>query len=103
MFRVANPFDFLLAKDGVAVFCDVKTVEGKSFPHSKINQDQVTTLLSLHSQQMLSGYVIYFRQCRDVVFFDAKKLALTKTGESLKPQDGIVLGNLGQFDLGLLE
>ena len=97
---VKCPFDFVFAKNGLAVFCDAKTTEGKTFPQSKINKNQLEKLLSLHDQKMIAGYVVYFRETRTVRFFSAKEMSEVKPGDSLKEEKGILLGGIGNIDLG---
>ena len=91
LIRVQTPFDFVLIKTGLSVFLDSKTTAGKTFPHSLIKHHQLENLLEA-SKAGPAGYLVYFEALDQIVFYSAIKLYGLKKGESLKPEDGILLG-----------
>lgn len=92
LIRVKSPFDFLATKNGKAIFCDTKTCEGKTFPHSKINQLQIKELLRIAKNGFLAGYVINFRETDTYSFISAEILSQLKKGKSVKASDYLDLG-----------
>lgn len=98
---VKAPFDYAIAGilNGlpVAAYIDTKTVAGKSFPKSNIDDNQIDNLVNFERMGHPSGYLIYFREVQKIVFVSA---ALIKEKNSvIKPQDGKELGDLFDFDL----
>jgi penicillin-binding protein-related factor A (putative recombinase) len=92
LIRVKSPFDFMTAKESVAIFCDVKSTATKSFAYSLINQFQVKELLDISKNKFIAGYVVHFRSLNTWVFISAEKLAKARPGQSIKPKDCINLG-----------
>lgn len=98
--RVKTPFDYILARKGQpCAFFDAKTVAGKSFSYSAINQDQVQWLRLLKHQGMCAGYVVWFRGVDRVVWYDVDQLRRLQPRESLLPSDGVQLGGAIRMDL----
>lgn len=94
MVRVRTAFDFVMTKpNNQAVFLDMKTVQSKTFSSSKITEHQVEALMKLHNQGYKAGYVVNYSELNTTVFYTAKQLYLLHKGTSLKPQDGIALGD----------
>lgn len=91
LLRVQTPFDFILIGHQQAIFLDTKTTQDKSFSHSKIKHHQLINLLEA-SKAGPAGYLVLFETLRLVVFFSAQKLQSIQARQSLKPQDGLVLG-----------
>lgn len=89
--------DFIIIKDGLAAFVDTKTTADGVFKASAINKDQLEHLIGV-GDQCPAGYVVYFRQFDKVIFFSWKVLMLTAANTSLKPDRGILLGGLMNFD-----
>jgi penicillin-binding protein-related factor A (putative recombinase) len=93
MIRVATPFDFVFLKKGRAIFADAKTTKGKTFSHSMITHHQMVHLIECEREDFKAGYIVNFTEIKKTVFFTATQLINTKKGESLKPEDGILIGD----------
>jgi penicillin-binding protein-related factor A (putative recombinase) len=94
-----SPFDFIVAKRGLSACIDTKTIDSGNFSYSMIKLHQVISLINLHDELIPSGYLVWFRDIDQMVFFDAKKLYHLKRRESLKPEDGLMLGTKGNFSV----
>lgn len=90
--RVRTPFDYIVGHQDKVAFIDVKTIMEERFSYSKITQHQVQSL-SVLGRHARSGYVVFFRTSGEFVFFTWVQLASLQRGESLKPADGVSLGN----------
>jgi penicillin-binding protein-related factor A (putative recombinase) len=88
-----TPFDFVMCRDGIAVFFDAKSTSAKTFAASAIQLHQLYHLARVENAGFRSGYVVYFQETDEVVFFSASQLAKLKRGDSLKPDDGLQLGS----------
>lgn len=97
--RTTTPFDFLLTKKGKSACIDCKTVDSGNFSHSMLTQHQVHSLLSIHDSDVTAGYVVWFRDTNQVVFYSADKLYHLKARQSLKTEDGTLLGDHNNFSL----
>lgn len=97
--KVNTPFDFVIAKNGKSANIDTKTIESGNFSYSMIKMHQVVSLLNFYDNKIPSGYLVWFRDVNQMIFFDAKKLYHLKRRESLKPSDGINLGSSSKFSL----
>lgn len=91
--KMKSPFDFVVAKDGLACVLDCKTLEADTFPFSAIKRHQLKSLYEC-SRHIPSGYVVWFRVSDQVCFFPSELLLALKPRQSLRPQDGFLLGNL---------
>lgn len=91
--RVRSPFDFVFLKKGFAIFCDAKTTLAKSYSFSDLTIHQVKTLLDIHTNEFTAGYVINFTELNKTVFFDGPTIASVELRSSLKPEDGILVGD----------
>lgn len=98
LIAVRTPFDFILSHDGKAAFIDTKHTTLKNFPYSAIKGHQLRALLELEEQGHPSGYVIFFKEHRRIVFIPASVLGSIKRGESLSYDHGIDLGPDFHFD-----
>lgn len=85
--RTKTPFDFLAHKSGECIYFDAKTTQGKTFPYSLVNHDQVKHLLRLQESGFRAGYIIEYREAAEIVFASAKTLLNLVPGKSLKPSD----------------
>ena len=92
------PFDFMICRDGKSAAIDAKTVQGKTFEYSMITRHQLESLSEV-GPHIPSGYVVWFREIDKVVFFDYLKLISVASRTSLKPEDGIMLGTIGNARL----
>lgn len=97
--RIATPYDFVLVKGGLGVaFFDAKSVAGASFCYSAIAPHQLEALLRVEAQGYPAGYVVYHRAADMVCFYSAKQLRALRRGESLRAEQGRLLGGLLSFD-----
>ena len=96
-----SPFDFLITHEGRSACVDTKTTMGKTFAHSMVVTHQLKWL-QFTGPSIPSGYVIWFREPNQVVFFDHLILGNLKKGQSLKPADGVLLGPIENFKPGII-
>ena len=99
--RVQSPFDFLIARDGLAAVLDTKTVDAESFKFSDIVEHQLKSLLSV-GHSLNAGYLVWFRPLNLVVWYSCFRLAKVQPNTSLKPEDGLALGAVEEFDCGMI-
>lgn len=97
--RVPTPFDFLLTKAGYTACIDCKTVESGNFSYSMLNEFQVRSLIGIYRSSISAGYIVWFRAPDKVIFFRASQLAALEPRESLKHEEGIMLGSSNDFSL----
>lgn len=94
LIRVKSPFDFLLAKRGCGNLCiDTKTLFEETFKFSEIREHQVDALLAMEIEGVPAGYLVWFRPINRIIFFHASVLARAQPNTSLKPADGIDIGD----------
>lgn len=84
---VKTPFDFMMFKNGKAVFFDAKSTDGVTFPYSMLNQNQVKSLAQIAKHDFKCGYLVKFDGI-GFYWFPIEKLLGLKRRESLKPLDG---------------
>ena len=102
LMRVKSPFDFVFYKQSQAIFCDVKTTDQTNFPKSKIKSHQLAELLDLEKQGFHAGYIVRFAKINWCVWFSAIKLAQCQHRGSMKPLDGLRIGNSFEINPGLI-
>lgn len=102
MIRVRTDFDFVFVKAEKVVFTDSKTTKLNSFTYSMITDHQVNKLKELEGHGHKAGYIVIFSSLKKIVFFGGTQLWCLRRGESLKPSDGILLGNTMCFRLNRL-
>jgi len=103
LMRVRTPFDFIFVKSRKETFfADTKTTEGKSFSHSQITPHQLDELLKIELNGGIAGYIVYFRETNEIVWFSSSKLNSISRGESLKPEEGVLLGSRFSIRFGAL-
>ena len=96
---VKTPFDFMMFKNGRAIFFDAKSTDGNTFPHSKLEEHQVKSLAQIASHGFKCGYLVKFVGI-GFTWFPVEKLLKLNPRESLKPIDGISLvTEAGSFTL----
>lgn len=100
--RVRTPFDFIFVKNGKSVYFDAKTIESGNFCYSDLKSHQVNSLYNLEMQNVVAGYVIYYRDINQVIFYKASILRALKQRDSLKLDQGLYLGKEQEIDLNLL-
>jgi penicillin-binding protein-related factor A (putative recombinase) len=101
--RVKTPFDFIIMKSKKeTLFADAKTTEGNTFSHSKITPHQLAELLKIEAIGGTAGYIVFFRQSSEVVWFSAGTLKRLLPGASLKALEGETLGSFHSFGFNRL-
>ena len=93
LLRVATAFDFVLIKGPRVLFIDSKTTKSKTFSFSAITDHQVRILRDIELHGHASGYVVNFTAHKKTVFFCGSQLWALRAGASLKPDDGIHIGD----------
>lgn len=96
---VKTPFDFVLARQGIAAFIDTKSTSEGTFKHDRITPHQLTALVELESQGFKAGYIVWFRKPNVVVFYSASLLLALRRGSGLRVENGISLGPVERIDL----
>ncbi len=98
---VRSQFDFVLACKGQCAFIDAKVTKNSTFSHSMMVPHQLYWLDLMRQQDMIAGYVIAFERETDakVSFMSVELLKSVQKRQSLRPEDGIVLGNMYEFSL----
>ena len=95
------PFDFAIAGilNGfpIAAYIDCKSINAYKYGKSLIDWAQVNDLLRFEEVGHPAGYLIYFRKAQKIVFFKASYIL--KIQGDLKLEEGLVLGDLFDFDL----
>ena len=98
-----SPFDFIIAKNGKAVFFDAKSLDATTFTRSACKPHQIDSLAGFEMSGLTSGFIVWLRQSNEVVFFRASQLKALPPRCSLKSSDGILLGSIETLTLeGLL-
>lgn len=92
LIRVQTPFDFVFIKKEKVIFCDSKTTKNKTFTFSSITNHQLKELLICESHGHKSGYIVNFTEYKKTVFFSATQLNNLQKNNSLRPSDGILVG-----------
>lgn len=92
LIRVKSPFDFVFVRKQKAIFCDVKTTKQKSFAFSKLTDHQIKLLKEIQLEGFVSGYIVNFTEINNTVFFNGFQISDQGMNGSLKPDDGILIG-----------
>lgn len=99
--RVKTPFDFVFVKSPEqTIYADAKTTSSKTFNYAAITEHQIYILNKLEKKGVKSGYIIYFREIDKIIFFSSEQLKSLAPRESLKPENGILLGSRFGLRLG---
>ena len=104
LIRVYTPFDFVFARRGQCIFADAKHCSDDNFSYSRITRHQAVNLKDLEDQGFPSGYIVCFSKESDWTraetrFFTATQLVSIDKRESLKRQQGILIGERGRIFL----
>lgn len=99
---VTTPFDFVFTKGGRSIFGDAKTTNEKNWSYSKTTPHQLYWLRRIEVSGNIAGYVVNFREQNQTVFFTAGQLSGLRPRQSLKPDDGILIGNNQDINLDLV-
>lgn len=96
---VKMPFDMIVSCVGKAGFFDAKSVSDQNFPFSMITSHQVEFMLDLEADGHKAGYIVHFKESNNVIFFTATQLNSLKRRQSLKQDEGVLLGTWFQLNL----
>jgi hypothetical protein len=97
---VKTPFDFVLFNQSHSVYLDAKTVVDNAFSYSKIDDNQLKWLSHVERFEHVAGYLVNFSELNKTVFFSAKQLSSLRPRQSLKPDNGLLLGDNQRINLG---
>lgn len=100
--KVPTPFDFILFKNAKTICLDTKTIEDGQFSYSEIKQHQADSLMLAFDSGVNAGYLIYYRDKNEVIFFNAKQLKELRPRSSLKKAEGLLIGDNQSMNLDLL-
>lgn len=101
--RVKTPYDFIFIKSRTETFfADAKATAGRTFSHSKIVPHQLEELLKIEQKGGVAGYIVFFRQTSEIVWFSASTLNSISARESLTTSKGVLLGTLFNLRFGVL-
>lgn len=96
---IRTPFDYIILKNGSAVFFDAKSLSNSALSHSKIKPHQMDKLVDIEKQKFISGYIVHFVEENKIEFFISSKLKNLRPRNSLYVGDGVELGNKEDFSL----
>lgn len=99
MIRVLTPCDFILWHELGAAAIDVKSTSKSTFSYTDTTTHQLTDLLKVEFLGFMAGYVIHFRELNKISFISARRLTRLKARESVRPEDGILLGSMNNLSL----
>ena len=89
--------DFLVGKGGKTILFDAKRTEKPQFSFSEVNKSphQIKDLFRFKTEGgcFKAGMVVLFKKEDKVCFFDIQKLWELEPETSLRPEDGIILGD----------
>jgi hypothetical protein len=92
----------LIRKDGKICFIDCKSFATPRLLRSQLNPFQVTRAHKYNMWQVPSGLVVLFDKLEQVVFYTGLQLSRMAKGDSLAPEDGILLGSPLTMNLDLI-
>lgn len=67
---------------------------------SQLNPHQVGLAFQYNNWNVRAGFVVWFREVNQVVFYSGQTIVAKGSGSSFGIEDGILLGNVPNFDLG---
>lgn len=105
MLPVATPCDrILMYPEGHTIFVDCKSFgEAKNLTRSMLTEHQVTSLKLFSDYGVVSGYIVFFRSIKKIVYFSADQLWDIFSGKgSCSPADGLDLGTWDDMRLDRL-
>lgn len=97
--RTTTPFDFLLSHNGLTACIDCKTIDSGNFSHSMLTPHQVESLIKIYNSKVSAGYLIWYRDTDQIIYFGAIHLYQLKPRQSLNIEDGIMCGTSKSFSL----
>lgn len=98
--RVKTPWDWVASFLGTAALIDTKTTQEKTFPHSKIDENQVKAMLPHCCALVPAGYVIELKGSDAVIFVSANVLStrIYRVGSISANDPGVLyLGTCAKF------
>jgi penicillin-binding protein-related factor A (putative recombinase) len=99
LLRIRTPFDYCLFYKTQGIVVDAKTTDTNTFTYSQVIDHQVVSLLDAARNTLNAGYIVWHRSIDTVAFYTAKQLYTLKHRQSLTPDQGIKLGNSGNFNI----
>lgn len=95
-----SDLDFkLVTPKGVIGYFDCKTFAEDYFTYADIDEDQLERAALYRDLKVPSGFVVFFRQSNEVVFFTARAITLKGPRNRFTSSDGRFLGTYEDFDL----
>lgn len=92
--------DFNLADtDGEHGFFDCKCFAHDHFVYSQIDTSQLDQALLWNEWNVPAGFVVFFRQTQEVVYFSGYEIARAGPGSRFSRDEGLVLGRWDRFNL----
>lgn len=102
LFPAKSGFDYVLIKKGSSVFIDAKSFDQKRITCSMITPHQVHEMAAIQRAGALAGYLCWLRDINRVVFHEASRLVMIRSGDGIEPEEGLCLGSGEAFDLNKL-
>lgn len=100
---VRSNLDWTLIKKGKpAAVCDQKSFAGRRFGRSMLEPHQIALAKRYNDFGAVSGFIVLLREINAVVFYSAELISATDTRQGWGVEDGVVLGRLQAFDVGLI-
>lgn len=66
--RTKSPFDYLLIKDGVAIFMDAKRTKGPNVPKNLFSQHQIDWFKKINHRGFLAGFIVHVESTDDLLW-----------------------------------
>jgi hypothetical protein len=97
---IPGELDFKIAnQQGRIGYFDCKTYHDSHFVYSALDSDQVKRAVTYNHYCIPSGFIVWFRQINQVVFYSGHAIARKGPGSRFEPSDGQSLGPFENFDL----
>lgn len=101
-----QPFDYIVVYGDKIIFLDCKSTSFKTVPKSsKMLKDHQIKNLKILNDAAVAGFLFFFENetsLGKVIFFNVDQVINLQRGSSLKPDDGVYLGDITNFDLRIL-
>ena len=91
---VKQPCDWILAWNNKMALIDTKTLGYGNFTASHVNHNQVDKMAVMSQFGVIGGFITWFRDKNKLSFFSVDQLHNLEPESSLKPEDGIDLGQI---------
>jgi penicillin-binding protein-related factor A (putative recombinase) len=96
---IKTGYDFTFFWNKKVCVVDAKALSKNALQKSAMRPHQVTALLEIEQAGFVAGYMIYFKTLHSVYFVKASQMYYLESGSSIPPDDMILLGDIGSFDL----